>query len=320
MFRRHFVKPYINQNFASTYYKKVFLDDEVEEKIKKQKTATKKHIQQLSKDQKKRYLETMMAKMEEEPSIENQENVDSEQYQEAYEERFMNYLMSMLNALTKRTTTNVNIRVVDNITNMTNMTNNMKKAIPMVKKDVFDDIQQSYNRSISLVQTNINQNDLIDDEIKEFLINCLRFVKYLTQITYFTVKPLDFLFNISSYFTLNSVVTLLYCIYDLLYTIAATYKLRTKQTRRIIQEYQSKKSHTAKRPRYVCLVFKSNITFVSTAVSDLLLTLIEKRVLRCSSLSAVFLLTVNQNVFYKYCLISGKVCLKRINSLSSVRI
>lgn len=233
---------------------------------------------------------------------------------------FSNYLLDVMIHVSEGATNAVDTTLVFNEQDSGEMEVDESRAVPMKTKDFFT-LEESIYKSVQDAMVNsIEKNVGISINSKLFLKECVRYVGFLMQDMLFTQKPIDFLYGFFDDKCMNQLNTLLYCVYDWLYTRATLIRLKQKGKRYISQQIEIKKRFQ-KRPKHFAVVYKKDgLTFTSGCVSELLLQYIEKSVLRCSSLTKVFLLTEDESVFYKYCLIGGRVCLKRIRDKTVSRI
>lgn len=250
-------------------------------------------------------------------------SVTDKDMEEAFEVRFEKYLNSVLEEVSKTTVDIVDTDIISKQSTASAMSEvvDTYKSINMKPKEFFTESKFVYDSVIKTVSQSITHNENITDRHKSFLSECLNYVGYLTQSSLLFLKPVDFLFAFKENANLTKLTVILYCIYDLMYTTGSALQLRKVHVRNIREHFIPKeKKQKVKRPRYLAIVYKDALTFTSNIVCEFLLQMIEGGVLRCSSLSKAFLLTTNQTVFYKYCLIAKKVCLKRIVEPRSVRI
>ena len=259
--------------------------------------------------------ETPMEEFEDEESAKELKQLD--------EAKFESYLRSLLKVVsgTTQESTTVDVISKQSTTPTSSQTIDANKCIPMKPKDFFTQNATIYTSAIQTVSQSIIHNENITEPCKSFLGECLRYVKYRSQETLLFLKPIDFLFTFKDNNKLTKLTVILYCVYDLLYTTGTALKLRKIHVRHIQEMLIPKEKKTkVKRPRYLAIVYNGELTFTSKIVCEFLLQMIESGVLRCSSLTKAFLLTKDTIAFYKYCLISKKVCLKRIVEPQSVRI
>ena len=200
----------------------------------------------------------------------------------------------------------------------------MVRVVKMKEEDFFKSEQQRWKTALETVKAMIENNLRIDKITKLFMLECLKYVGFTTQERYLFMKPLDYLHSFKNSadneLKLNSLSVILYCLYDLLSSKEMYLKIKSPRIRQIVEPKE--KTKRIKRPRYLLIRFEATNTapFTSTLVNEFLLRLIEKGVLRCSSLTKAFLLSSDEKRFYKYCLINGKICLKRLVEKKTVRI
>lgn len=194
------------------------------------------------------------------------------------------------------------------------------EAVPMKEAEFFASAQKRYETAITTVKAAIENNLRITKKAKLFLNECINYIEFTTQDRFFLMRALDYLHsfkgNGKETSNINRLTILLYCLYDLLSTKEMYLRVNTKYARQIIEPKQRK------RPLYLLIRFspRDPNPYVSNYICEFLLQLIEKGVLRCSSLAKAFLLSPDERVFYKYCLINGKICLKRLKENTTVRV
>ena len=194
------------------------------------------------------------------------------------------------------------------------------ETVPMKEEEFFASARKRYETAIMTVKTTIENNLRITKKAKLFLNECIRYIEFTTQERFFLMKALDYLHSFKGdgkqTSNINRLTIILYCLYDLLSTKEMYLKVNTKYVRQIVEPKQKK------RPLHLLIRFipTDPNPYVSNYICEFLLQMIEKGVLRCSSLTKAFLLSPDERVFYKYCLINGKICLKRLMEKTTVRV
>ena len=199
----------------------------------------------------------------------------------------------------------------------------VKQTVPMKEEEFFTTAKRRYEMAIMTVKSMIENNLRITKKMKLFLNECIKYIEFTTQERYFSMKAIDYLHSFKAatekeISNVNRLTILLYCVYDLLSAKEMYLKIKTRRVRQIVEQKEKK----TKRPRYLLIRFRKEDSnpYVSNFICEFLLQMIEKGVLRCSSLTRAFLLTPDEKVFYKYCLINGKICLKRLTEKTTVRV
>lgn len=243
-------------------------------------------------------------------------NLNSSQFQNAINEAYFEVLWriddKLSNTITKEELTEVKFRE-----KTIPQTVDEEKAVIMKTYQDLVDERILYQQIFNMIEKNVKQNTRLMTDLHDFLLECVHFVRNLTNEILFIQKPLDFFSTLKKKYKKMSTVTILYCVYDLIYTNTSFLRLKKRPDRHLIEQKVIKQP---KRAKYYAIIMKGGVTFTSKYVSEVLLQLIENNALRCSSLSKIFLVTQEETTFYKYCLISGKVCLKRIVERSTIKI
>ena len=193
------------------------------------------------------------------------------------------------------------------------------KHVPMKTRADIENDTLMFTKSVAMMRRVLKTSGKVVERERLFIEECVRFVEWDSYGLNFTRHPVDFFFYLKGGVAQYTVITLVYAIYDALFSFAAV--LRMKKENRVRQIVERKRQKRQKRPKYFAIVFgDAPIQFTNDYVSEVLLRLVEASVLRCSSLSKLFLVTQHEAVFYKYCLIGGKVCLKAMRDRAVVRI
>ena len=191
------------------------------------------------------------------------------------------------------------------------------KRVAMKTKAEIEDDTLMFTKSVAMMRRVLETSGKVVERERLFIEECVRFVEWASYGLNFTRHPVDFFFYLKGVVGQCTIITIAYAIYDALFSFAAVLRVK-KRVRQIVERKRQKRQ---KRPKYFAIVFgDAPIQFTNAYVSEVLLRLVEASVLRCSSLSKLFLVTQHEAVFYKYCLIGGKVCLKAMRDRAVVRI
>lgn len=322
--RRHLILPNQEDAFLKNH-KQYFTKPAYAKKLAGQKAHSKEISERIIKnDQRERFLNALIeAKVSMKPMEEigyDEENV--KELKQMDEEKFENYLCSLLDVLSEaKDPVIVGVMPRQTSTSASAQSVDLDKHVSMKPKDFFTQSVSICTSAFETVEKTFEHNDNIAQPSKSFLCECLRYVKYLSQETLLFLKPVDFLFAFNDNNNLTRLTVVLYCVYDLVHATGTALNLRKVQVRHIQEKFIPKERKAkVKRPRYLAIVYNAELSFTSNVVCEFLLQMIESGALRCSSLTKAFLLTKDTVAFYKYCLISKKVCLKRIVEPRSVRI
>lgn len=193
------------------------------------------------------------------------------------------------------------------------------KHVNMKDADFFNSTRTLASHAARTMNMNIETNTKLTPGERILAKSVVAFVRQLDEGNFFALAPRDFLQeNVDRVKNVTPLTVIAYGVYDILHASIAFMRLKPSFVRQVIvpKEKPSKKE----RRLFVTVCKNGVVTFDSPAISELVLTLIEKGVLRCGSIARCFLVTADNNVFYKYCLIRGKVCLKQISDRQTIRI
>ena len=200
-----------------------------------------------------------------------------------------------------------------------NRTSEMNSCVEMKPKEFFDQTLTLSRKVIRSIRSNIKANTKLYEDERSLAYTALAYACQYGGAVTFCLTPRDFLECLVEIVKTIDVSTVLaYAFYDMIWTALSFLHLKQRSIRQVIVP----KERTWSKPkrRLYVTVTKRDAMFESTVIREVVLQLIEKGVIRCSSIAKYFLVTNDGATFYKYCLIRGKVCLKAIRDAVTVRI
>ena len=194
------------------------------------------------------------------------------------------------------------------------------KAVGMKPRDFFATRTAMVNSAVQRMRANVDANGRLLRREALLVLSLIQYVRQRNEFAYFSSTPRDFLLElIPGGETIAEIHVLAYAVYDVLYTYMTQVQLKEgKAVRQVV--VPKEKPRRRERRLFVTVCKDGAVTFDSPVITDHVLTLIEKSVIRCGAIAKLFLVTADHSVFYKYCLIRGKVCLKRVQDKATIRI
>ena len=191
--------------------------------------------------------------------------------------------------------------------------------VEMKSKSFFNQTTELSLQVIRTIRSNIGANTKLSEDERALAFAVLAYACQLNVQIMFSLTPRDFLvYLVELQASVDVFVTLAYAFYDMIWSTLSFLRLKTLSIRQVIVP-KEKTGVKSKRRLYVT-VTKPDASFQSPVIREVVLQLIEKGVIRCSSIAKCFLVTHDEAKFYKYCLIRGKVCLKAIQDAAVIRI
>lgn len=195
----------------------------------------------------------------------------------------------------------------------------MNSCVAMKSKEFFAQTFDLSWKVMESIRFNIKANTKLTEEQRTFVFTVFAYACQHAHTILFSLRPRDFLiYLIELHKSVDVLAVLTYAFYDMFWSTLSFLRLKTRSIRQVI--VPKEKTATKPKRRLYVTVSKRDAMFESNVITELVLQLIEKGVIRCSSIAKCFLVTCNQAVFYKYCLIRGKVCLKAIRDAVTIRI
>ena len=191
--------------------------------------------------------------------------------------------------------------------------------VQMKPKAFFVQTRDLSDQVIRTIRSNIGANTKLSEDERALAFAVLAYACQYADSIMFSLTPRDFLVYLAELqASVDVLVTLAYAFYDMIWTTLSFLRLKTLSIRQVI--VPKEKTGTKSKRRLYVTVTNPDVNFQSPVIREVVLQLIEKGVIRCSSIAKCFLVTHDEAKFYKYCLIRGKVCLKAIQDAATIRI
>lgn len=184
-------------------------------------------------------------------------------------------------------------------------TEEKNSCIAMKEKGFFQRTIVLTEQVLKTIRFNIQSNTKLTDDERTFVLTVLAYAAQHGESIVYSLTPRDFLLYLVTLLESLDVLTVLtYALYDTIWTTLSFLRLKQQSIRQVI--VPKERTWTKPKRRLYVTLTKRDAMFVSSVITEVVLQLIEKGVIRCSSIAKCFLVTNDEATFYKYCLIRGR--------------